>query len=212
MSKRLIIILVIILIANLLFVGVTLSNSFYNSYQADDMKVEVEIHQESSGELDVILKKQDYILSQIANEDLSQIAATVNGEPIYLRFAFVTFLFNEAAGIESTFEDVLTHMILDEVVYQEAKHQGYSLGYEEAKELVKQTKVLLRNDEASYEVYKLLLKAVNFTEDEYWDYCTKMYQKHFAREKFMESIDADQLDATINNIKDLANVIILYEQ
>jgi hypothetical protein len=60
--------------------------------------------------------------------------------------------------------------------------------------------------------YRLLLKAINLTEDEYWDYSIIMYQKHFAIEKYMESIGTDQLDATIKVIKDMANVLILYEQ
>jgi hypothetical protein len=153
MSKRLIIVFAIVLIVNLLFVSVSLSNSFYNSNQVDDMTVETVVNEESSGELETILKEQDYILSRAAKEDLEQIAATVNGEPIYLRFAFVTSLFNEAAGIKNTLEDVLNQMILDELIYQEAHRQGYALDYEEVKEFAEQTKELLKEDEIAYEVY-----------------------------------------------------------
>lgn len=161
--------------------------------------------------------------SEAEKTDNRQIAATVNGEPIYKDTVEIALLTNRigvknaAAALEENGEDpslydfdalkyecyqtILDDLIRERVVKQEAERSEISVDYREAYDALKETFEILEEnpDDESTKALERYKKAVGLSDEEYFERTVEAYRSQLMitrlYENFAETVDGTSFDA-----------------
>ncbi len=122
--------------------------------------------------------------------DSEGVAARVNDKDILQRDVELLVQLNNAYGSNMLYNDALSNIIMDELYYQAAVKRGLQVTHDTAREYASQTKQELEyaeNKEEMEIILKTIMESLEMTEEEYWEWTIKKYEKFLSITKLREA-------------------------
>lgn len=119
------------------------------------------------------------------------------------------------ASNEISDNDLLTELVMDELLVQEAENQGVSVSLNTAKEYSMKMKGILENaDEKSKEFQRNAIEVTGLSEDKYWEeYAPQMYRKQLSTSNLVEKLVKDGvLPNAVDNLDDFNKAFEKYKK
>ncbi|MGF9823501.1 hypothetical protein ABE430_25560, partial [Brevibacillus agri] len=133
---------------------------------------------------------------------------------IYKAYMKANQKLNKASN-EISDNDLLTELVMDELLVQEAENQGVSVSLNTAKEYSIKMKEILENaDEKSKEFQRNAIEVTGLSEDKYWEeYAPDMYRKQLSTSNLVEKLVKDGvLPNAIDNLDDFNKAFEKYKK
>ncbi|EJL43557.1 SurA N-terminal domain-containing protein [Brevibacillus agri] len=170
---------------------------------------QTEVFKSLKEEIVNIKSTKESTLVQVENESI-----TDKEFKIYKAYMKANQKLNKASN-EISDNDLLTELVMDELLVQEAENQGVSVSLNTAKEYSIKMKEILENaDEKSKEFQRNAIEVTGLSEDKYWEeYAPDMYRKQLSTSNLVEKLVKDGvLPNAIDNLDDFNKAFEKYKK
>lgn len=102
---------------------------------------------------------------------------------------------NSAFGVEKSEMEIISQLILEELLLKEAEKVGVVISDEEVRQYMDEVRVNMPNDKVGYDTFMLFIRNSGWTEDEYWIKSFPVYKKAYTIGKFRNFYLKEQFES-----------------
>ena len=102
---------------------------------------------------------------------------------------------NGAFGVEKSEMEIISQLILEELLLKEAEKVGVVISDEEVRHYMDEVRANMPNDKVGYDTFMLFIRNSGWTEDEYWIKSFPVYKKAYTIGKFRNFYLKEQFES-----------------